>query len=37
MKRSPITLPKLDLLGLQTALEVAAGGVFTAVLLRWMM
>lgn len=36
MKRSP-HLPKLDLLGVQTALEVAAGGVFAAVLLRWVM
>ena len=32
-------LPKLDLhsLGLLTSLELAAGGVLTALLLRWMM
>ena len=43
MKRSrPRHSPKLhrrkiDLLDVQTKLELAAGGVFTAVLLRWVM
>jgi len=37
MKRPPLHLPKFDPLGLQTALEVAAGGVFAAILLRWVM
>ena len=37
MKRSPRTVSKIDVLGVQTALEVAAGGVFAAVLLRWVM
>lgn len=37
MKFPPFQKPKLDLrsLGLQTCLELAAGGVFTVVLIRW--
>ena len=39
MKRSPIRLPKVDVhsLAFQTKLELAAGAVFTALLLRWLM
>ena len=39
MKRPPIRLPKVDVrsLGFQTTVEIAAGGVFTALLLRWLM
>lgn len=37
MKRPHFHLPKLDILDLQTALEIAAGGVATAMLLRWVM
>jgi hypothetical protein len=37
MKRSPQQVSKIDILGVQMALEVAAGGVFAAVLLRWVM
>ena len=37
MKLPPMQLRKLDILGVQTALEVAAGGLFTAMLLRWIM
>jgi hypothetical protein len=37
MKRSPQQVSKIDILGVQMVLEVAAGGVFTAVLLRWVM
>ncbi len=38
MKRPKIHFPKLDFhsLGLQTSLELAAGAVLTALLLRWM-
>ena len=39
MKRPSIRLPKVDVhsLGFQTKLELAAGAVFTALLLRWLM
>ena len=39
MKRSPIRLPKVDVhsLAFQTKLELAAGAVFTALLMRWLM
>jgi hypothetical protein len=37
MKRSPFHPPKFDLLALQTTLEIAAGGVAAAMLLRWVM
>ena len=39
MKRSPIKLPKVDVhsVGFQTKLELAAGAVFTALLMRWLM
>ncbi len=39
MKRSPSHRPKVDFhsLGFQTSVELAAGGVFTALLLRWLM
>ena len=37
MKRPRIHFPKLDLhsLDVQTSLEIAAGGLLTALLLRW--
>ena len=39
MKRPRIWLPKVDVhsLGFQTKVELAAGAVFTALLLRWLM
>ena len=39
VKRQPSHLRKIDVhsLSFQTALELAAGGVFTALLLRWLM
>ena len=39
MKRSPIRLPKVDIhsVAFQTKVELAAGAVFTALLLRWLM
>ena len=39
MKRPHFHLPKVDIhsLEFQTGLELAAGAVFTAMLLRWMM
>ena len=39
MKLPPLRVPKIDLhsLAFQTKLEIAAGAVFTALLLRWLM
>ncbi len=37
MKRPSLRPPNIDLLTLQTSLELAAGGVLTALLLRWVM
>jgi hypothetical protein len=39
MKRSPIRLPKVDFrsVGFQTKVELVAGAVFTALLMRWLM
>jgi hypothetical protein len=37
MKRPSLLPPKFDLLALQTTLELAAGAVLTAMLLRWVM
>ena len=39
MKRPALRLPKVDVhsIGFQTAVEIAAGGVFTALLMRWLM
>jgi hypothetical protein len=38
MKRLRVHLPKVDVhsIGFQTALEIAAGALFTALLLRWL-
>ena len=37
MKRPQFPLRKLDTLGIQTTLEIAAGAVFSVMLLRWVM
>jgi hypothetical protein len=37
MKRPHFHLHKLDTLEVKTSLELAAGGFFTAVLMRWLM
>jgi hypothetical protein len=37
MKRPQFPSRKLDVLGLQTMLEIAAGAVFSVMLLRWIM
>jgi hypothetical protein len=33
----PFSLGKLDTLEVKTSLELAAGGIFSAVLMRWLM
>jgi len=35
MKRPPFHLPEIDRLDLHTCLELAAGAVMTAILIRW--
>jgi hypothetical protein len=39
MKRPHIRIPRVDVhsLGFKTAAEIAAGGILTALLLRWLM
>jgi hypothetical protein len=39
MKRPHFRMPRMDVhsLGFQTTAEIAAGGIFTALLLRWLM